>query len=129
MIVVTTAQYKSKIESLAKFIVNYYISENVDFLIEITLLDYDLDGECVEHSQEYVEIFINQNLEFYELMLTVSHEMIHAKQYILGELTNDTWLGYDYRCSHSENHPEYPWEKEAYQLEEKMLNLWFKTCN
>lgn len=55
---------------------------------------------------------------------TLSHELVHAKQYLRGEIT-----GYDriwrqgrkkIDCSHIKDEKEYPWEQEAYKLEDEL---------
>ena len=49
-----------------------------------------------------------------ELISTLCHEMVHVKQYIRGQLDQDSDLDYFDR----------PSEIEAYQLQEELLELW-----
>jgi hypothetical protein len=53
------------------------------------------------------------------MMQTLAHEMVHAKQYIRGELNgyNQSWKGRKPRNYKYENAP---WEKEAYGREEEL---------
>ena len=52
-----------------------------------------------------------------EMMLNLAHELVHAKQFIKGEL----------HLNHSKKpYSETPWEKEAYLLEDKLLNKHWK---
>jgi hypothetical protein len=60
------------------------------------------------------------NIKISEMLRNLAHEMVHAKQYLKGELCVDvqSWkgirfeskLGYDYDVNA-------PWEKEAYRKE------------
>ena len=57
-------------------------------------------------------------------MQTLAHEMVHAKQYLRGELNGwtNSWKGRKPRNYKYENAP---WEKEAYKLEMKLYeNFW-----
>jgi hypothetical protein len=60
-----------------------------------------------------------------EMMLNLAHELVHAKQFIKGELHErlNTWKKLD--CSKMP-YSETPWEKEAYLLENKLLNKHWK---
>ena len=60
-------------------------------------------------------------------MRTLAHEMVHAKQYIFGELDgySDSWKGSDVNYY---SYEDSPWEKEAYKLEEILYEkFWKKT--
>jgi len=60
-----------------------------------------------------------------EMMLNLAHELVHAKQFIKGELHNSLsiWKKINYsKIPYSET----PWEKEAYLLEDKLLNKHWK---
>lgn len=59
-----------------------------------------------------------------ELLKTLAHEMVHIKQYVMGE-TNETlskWKGMSID-SDAIDYYEHPWEMEAYSLE---TGLWTK---
>jgi len=60
-----------------------------------------------------------------EMMLNLAHELVHAKQFIKGELhpSLNKWKRLDYsNVAYSRT----PWEKEAYLLEDKLLETHWK---
>ena len=61
-----------------------------------------------------------------EMMLNLAHELVHAKQFIRGELhpSLNTWKKSDYT---NVPYSRTPWEKEAYLLEDKLIEkFWNK---
>ena len=60
-------------------------------------------------------------------MRNLAHELVHAKQFIKGELhpTLNKWKKYkkDYTKT---PYLKQPWEKEAYKLEEELFNKYWK---
>lgn len=88
----------------------------------------DALGYCDGEKGEYASIQIakkchdtGRKLGFIEMMMTLAHEMVHARQFLRGQLSGiGTWKwkgrnadGYEY-----ENQP---WEKEAYRLEKDLF--------
>jgi len=78
-------------------------------------------GYCHGVGGKYYEISVNSDLSEEDIIKTVLHEMVHVKQYHKGELSlkkqekvwrGAKWEGEDYR--------EFPWELEAYELEEEL---------
>ena len=61
-----------------------------------------------------------------EMMLNLAHELVHAKQFIKGELhpNLNRWKSLDYSNT---VYSRQPWEKEAYLLEDKLLETYWKT--
>lgn len=60
-----------------------------------------------------------------EMMLNLAHELVHAKQFIKGELhpSLNRWKKLNYNVVYSRQ----PWEKEAYLLEDKLVKkFWNK---
>jgi hypothetical protein len=91
---------------------------DTDIYIELTIPDDNLNGWC-EYDGENFEIEIKESLSREELIKTVAHEMVHVKQYLTGELVEERckriWKGVDHT---DDTHFNYPWEIEAYKLEE-----------
>jgi hypothetical protein len=60
-----------------------------------------------------------------EMMLNLAHELVHAKQFIKGELhpNLNRWKSLDYSNT---AYSRQPWEKEAYLLEDKLLETYWK---
>tara|TARA_B100000963_G_scaffold238475_1_gene208527 strand:+ start:2924 stop:3352 length:429 start_codon:yes stop_codon:yes gene_type:complete len=65
-----------------------------------------------------------------EMMLNLAHELVHAKQFIKGELhpTLHKWKKFkkDYAKT---PYFKQPWEKEAYLIEDKIFNKHWKYGN
>ena len=59
------------------------------------------------------------------MMQTLAHELVHAKQYLRGEL-----CGYSMRRKgrkpRNYKYENAPWEKEAYRLEEELFNKFWR---
>ena len=69
-----------------------------------------------------------RKLGFLEMMQTLTHELVHARQFIRGELSNDckwVWKG---RNADGYDYYNQPWEKEAYKLEKKLFAENFPWC-
>lgn len=61
---------------------------------------------------------------FIEMMSTLAHEMVHAKQFLRGELIaepNWQWKG---RAAKNYRYKNQPWEREAFRLEHEL----YRTC-
>ena len=60
-----------------------------------------------------------------EIMLNLAHELVHAKQFLRGELhpSLHTWCRKDFSNT---PYNETPWEKEAYLLEDEILTKHWK---
>lgn len=67
-------------------------------------------------------ISICHSLREEDMIRTIIHELIHARQILTGQYVpgegkfRGTWYGIEYNC----NYDELPWEKEAYALEEEI---------
>ena len=65
-----------------------------------------------------------RQLPAHEIALNLAHELVHAKQFIRGDLhpSTETWC----RQDHSKTpYRKKPWEIEAYGLEEKLLEMFW----
>jgi len=62
------------------------------------------------------------------LASNLAHELVHARQFIRGEINSDNYYykGNDYEAV---EYAETPWEIEAYALEDVLVDLfWSKEC-
>jgi len=87
-------------------------------------------GIC-EGSQEYALISIatkcpdtGKPLTYLEMMMTLAHEMVHAKQFIRGELSGLGIWRWKGRKAEGYKYENQPWEREAFKLE----NILFQKC-
>ncbi len=98
----------------------------VIFLNFKTQLEEDAQGLCWgDMKKGYCDIQISRTeegnpLPFEQMMQTIAHEMVHAKQYFRGELNSygsRVWKG---RNAEGWKYENQPWEREAFRLEEKL---------
>jgi len=84
-------------------------------------------GYCLG-DRDGVEIFISRkdpvtggNASFMTMMQTLTHELVHAKQYLRGELKSEgnwVWKG---RNAEGYRYDNQPWEREAHRLEKEIF--------
>ena len=120
---------KKRIQKYVRNVLHYFMPRlRRNVFIDITFKK-DLGGDfgyCMG-SKDHVEIEIgkyNQKLD--QIMLTLAHELIHAKQFIKGELspTLRNWKTHNYT---SIPYSRQPWELEAYKKEEMVHDIfWVK---
>ena len=91
-----------------------------------TKLAGETQGYCWGDKKTHAEIDIARTcfgkpMSMESMMKTLAHEMVHAKQYLRGELNgyNLAWKGRKPRNYKYENAP---WEKEAYGREDELFN-------
>jgi len=68
------------------------------------------------------------NFERDEILINLTHELIHAKQFLSGELSGSSmrWKKADYsKVSYSHQ----PWEREAYYWEERLFKQYFEKLD
>lgn len=106
----------------------------MDDAIEIDFGDKFEEDKCgyCDYDEDGVTIFINSKMDKKKILVTLFHEMVHAKQFIRKELVlpeNSTqpsrWLGKEYDVPYFES----PWEQEAYELELVMWDIFTKDLN
>jgi hypothetical protein len=62
-----------------------------------------------------------RKLGFIEMMLTLAHEMVHAKQILRGELICEPhWIWKGHRAN-GYAYKNQPWEREAYKMEKPLF--------
>ena len=82
--------------SMAQYVCEKF---NVNPTVEINfrLMSNDENyGYCTELEDSEYEVDIKRTLNMRTMLMTLAHEMVHVKQYELGELTQDNEAGMDY---------------------------------
>ena len=65
-----------------------------------------------------------------EMMLNLAHELVHAKQFIKGELHPTLYKWKKFKKDYAKTpYFKQPWEKEAYLMEDKIFNQYWKNGN
>jgi hypothetical protein len=77
-------------------------------------------GTCIDSDERTYMIEVDKKLSLGDdFLTTIFHEMVHVKQYIRKELFSD--------CNFYSTREEYlnlPWEIEAYEMQEVLLERW-----
>ena len=74
----------------------------------------------------YFEVEIEKNLSLMEMAVAISHELVHVRQYVKRDMTEDwhtgkvKWKGRN--ISQNVAYREQPWEVEAFALETEIAN-------
>ena len=76
-------------------------------------------GTCLDSDERTYVIEVDKKLDLEDFITTIFHEMVHVKQYVRKELFSE--------CNFYDSHEEYmnlPWEVEAYEMQEVLLERW-----
>jgi hypothetical protein len=121
----TAKKVEAYIHALAKELGIHRLYSKVLIVKFATKLDNEAQGLCWGDHKSHAEISIARTsngdaFTLEEMMQTLAHEMVHAKQYLRRELCGYSmaWKGRKPRNYKYENAP---WEKEAYRLEEELF--------
>lgn len=85
--------------------------------------------EGIDEHGEIHYIDINENESKEDIIRSIFHELVHVRQTDDGDLSLDgnSWKGFLYKTKEMEvDYDHLPWEKEAFDLEEKMWNIFNK---
>lgn len=111
---------------IAEDVVNWCLKKllpryrTIDITVEFKK-NLDAYGYCMQEDDRVYTLTLKKGMGLFDLISTITHEMIHLKQYVKKELRdengNTMWKKKAY------NNVDYfdaPWEKEAYKLEKKL---------
>ncbi len=97
---------------------------------------YQADGYCLAVTNREFNIEIEKTLNEEDFITAVCHEMVHVKQFARGEtqdinIFTKKWKGIEYLGAYStvDEYMQLPWEKEAYKMQEELLQKWKKILN
>ena len=82
-----------------------------------------VDDEITNRPKKF-EINLDWPKRFKRMLISLGHEMVHVKQYVDGRLEHGSsgiWLGT--MCE--DKYEDLPWEIEAYELEQKMIDAFY----
>ena len=136
-------QQKNRMERFACDVINHFFKRDrkEDIIIAVEMkknLEENDSGSCVDlgryDGSRYITIslsrrFIDEDENFAysakEIATTLAHELVHAKQFIRGELTSKA-LTYAFRRKVNESeYRKLPWEAEAYGNQEELVELYW----
>lgn len=112
-----TKKERAVIEEALFFAKDYLIPRIRNLDVEISLVkNMEVDADVVGDEREFV-MRIRKGQDRDDLLTAVFHEMVHVKQYVRSEFpVFETGCDVDYL--------ERPWEIEAFDLQEKMLDTY-----
>jgi uncharacterized protein YjaZ len=125
---VIVAGGKKDQRELAEKIVNWCIKKmmprmrTLDIEVKLKDLKGEAFGYCMQGDDNRTyELEIDKNLSLYDFFSTITHEMVHVKQYARNEIRFDEKTGANMwkrsRVSQNTSYMDLPWEKEAFRLE------------
>jgi hypothetical protein len=130
---------KQLIERVSELLLENIIPTKLRRPIEITIniltvCDEQAGGYCWgDRSTVEIEIARTSNEHTYsrEKMLTnLTHELIHAKQFIMGEITPNMNMWKQQEVNRAKvPYSHQPWEREAYRWEKRLYDNYFKKLN
>ena len=99
-------------------------------IIDITFKKWvqkgEADGDCIG-DKKWVTINISKMQSWEDQMKTLAHEMVHAEQFLRGDLT-DTFM-YKGRNFSECAYENQPWERKAHAQEEKLFKKYYSENN
>lgn len=122
-----------KLREAARFFANILGVRKGNIIIQ-NVNEGDFLGMC-QNNEDTCIILLNTDTETYEdtVLGTLAHEMVHVKQYLLGELKHldcsDEFNGVKYSFPTSFNSLDYwfsPWEVEAYGKQVGLVELYLR---
>ena len=125
-----TKKQRWLIEDFTWWFCEKYFKRFKSFNIEIDLckIPEKVQGWCMEIDKNCSHIQIDKRLEGDDFITCVLHELVHVKQQFKGELKEmkgiekmwkgEVYIGIDYL--------NLPWEKEAYHMQEVLLDEYKK---
>lgn len=128
----TDAKFKNVVLKACEYYLSLLISRRIAKHISIDIefekqLDKDADGYCdvTGHNKRgrprEFTIQIRKNKSKRYMMMTLAHEMVHVKQFALGELDENMTVWKGKRMSSKTDYWDTPWEIEAHGRE---YGLW-----
>lgn len=83
--------------------------------------DGDAQGLCSGDKEVAVVHIAKKGYTHLEQMKTLAHEMVHARQFLRGQLTCEGGFAWKGRKADGFEYMNQPWEKEAYRLENELF--------
>ena len=119
----------------AEMVVNFCIQrlmprmKTLDICIQLSNDMERADGYCLAVDNREFVIEVDSRLKGDDFLTALTHEMVHVKQHARGELQDHTlalkkWKGEEWITLYStiDEYMNFPWEKEAYELQEVLCN-------
>lgn len=111
--------------SIKKLGLNRMSSLSIDVVLR--KMKKDEYGYCniIESKRSFI-IDVNKNVSLKDFVSTIIHEMVHVKQFARNEMSAYGMRWKTKTVSENTKYVDLPWEKEAYKLEAKLIELIWK---
>jgi len=125
-----------RIECMCNEVLQYLMPrkrKDVDVEVHfVQTCDNNIAGDCYgDRDEVFINIAKNSygyKYSFSEQILTLCHELVHAKQFLTGELDGSSkgvvWKGVDFSLIRQLS--KQPWEQEAFRLENTLYDKYFE---
>lgn len=132
-----SGKINSNVKSAMKYFADFLISKQLQRYVtikvkfvsntenygEVEITDYNLKG----YPRDFT-LYIDKNISEKEKIRTIAHELVHVKQYLYCELNEQMtlWKGKKVSEEKYRNYFDRPWEKEAYEIGDKLYGYYTK---
>lgn len=112
------------IEDVANFAIDTLMPRVYNLEIEIEVGQHDSQGGCVFNGDVF-ELEIDSKIKGDNLITCVLHEMVHVWQHVSKKLIEKNGRSYWNGVDHTDTpYLDQPWEVEAYDMQETLLEKW-----
>lgn len=126
-----TKTQRNLTEDAARYFIKQLLPRHRSLSVDIhihNILKEDAAGYCLQVNRKEFEIELHNRGTLYEYLSYLAHELVHLKQYALGELRfkymKQYWMGEDMTGL---NYNKQPWEVEAWDLQYKLVKEYIKS--
>lgn len=101
---------------------------NLKFIKSLPVCGFtEVDGHNSRGAPREFTLELKRGMSEKETIKTLAHEMVHVKQYAYGEIDERGTMWLSRKFDHdSVPYHKRPWEKEAYQAEERLYQKWLQ---
>ena len=129
-----TQKQRWLVEDISWWFCDKYFNRFKSWNIEIDLekIEGKVQGWCMHIDGNACHVTIDKRLKGDDFITCVLHELVHVKQHLKKELKDvnhgcfSMWKGSVIHLDDT-NYYDLPWEKEAYELQEVLLNEYKKS--
>ena len=110
-------------EAAQLFSINHGIEDpKIVYLISSMAVLEAVESDKISYGEiEIARTSEGEKLQFFEQMITLAHEMIHIKQYMKGEMTDEPQAVWHGRNHEKTPYGKQPWELEAHKMEHELF--------
>jgi hypothetical protein len=122
------------VEFYADLLFSKQLKSRTTIIVEfVKKLSKDYEGECEiigygrkNKPRHFVVRVVYKNTSLSKILRVIAHEMVHAKQFALGETDDQltTWMGE--RIPENTNYWDHPWEIDAFGRQEGLITRFVK---